>query len=405
VQAPPIPSAAEAVLTFLESVGRRSEAELYLALFQKLPKQSFAIVAPANTAVRQGLGTLVEQLRFLADLGLSAPIVLGLFHPGAAAALEPRLVRRLESAALSPVPLVWGEPELGALLEDELGKGKTPIVRFADDAAGVASRFQALAELAARLATRKLVLVRRHGGLELGSERYEPRARAQLLDVDRGAVSLVNLRTDAEPLLGQKLLRREDAELLEHVRSFFAAAAPHAPLCSITSPFSVLTELFTLKGAGTLIKPGTPIRRLATYAEVDLTRLETLLETSFGCELEAGLFQRPPLALYLEQEYRGAAIVEPNDVAPYLSKFAVEPVAQGEGMGRDLWRAMAREFPCLFWRTRAQNPISSWYFSVCDGMVRRADWNVFWRGIEPELVPRVVETALGIRDDFVRGAS
>jgi GNAT superfamily N-acetyltransferase len=399
-----MPSAAEAVLTFLESVGRRSEAELYLRLFQRLPKESFALIAPANTAVRQGLGTLVEQLRFLADLGLSAPVVIGLFHPAAAAVLEPRLVRRLESAALSPVPLSWSEPELEARLRDELGKGKTPILSFADDGADVAARFGALAQLAAALATRKLVLVRRHGGLELVSERYEPRAQAHFLDVDRGAVSLVNLRTDAEPLLGQKLLRREDAELLEHVRALLDASAPHAPLVSVTSPFNLLTELFTLKGAGTLIKPGSAIRRLASYAETDRARLEALLETSFGRKLEPGLFSRSPLALFLEEEYRGAAIVEPGSVAPYLSKFAVEPVAQGEGIGRDLWRAMAREFPRLFWRTRAGNPIASWYFSVCDGMVRSSDWNVFWRGIETDLVPQIVEAALGVRDDFVRGA-
>jgi hypothetical protein len=400
-----MPSAAEAVLTFLESVGRRSEAELYLRLFQKLPKQSFAIVAPANTALRQGLGTLVEQLRFLADLGLSAPIVLGLFHPGGAAAIEPRLVRRLESAALSPLPLSSSESELEAQLRDELGKGKTPIVRFVDDGADVAVRFQALARIAAGLATRKLVLVRRHGGLELAGERYERRARAHLLDVDRGAVSLVNLRTDAEPLLGQKLLRREDGELLEHVRSLLGAVKPHVLLVSVTSPFSLLTELFTQKGAGTLIKPGSAIRRLVSYADAELARLRVLLETSFGRELAPEFFGRPPLALFLEEEYRGAALVQPSEVAPYLSKFAVEPVAQGEGIGRDLWRATAREFPRLFWRTRADNPSTSWYFSVCDGMVRRSDWSVFWRGIEPELVPQLVEAALAVRDDFMRGPS
>ena len=40
------PDAAGVVLTFLESVGRRSEAELYLKLFRELPKESFAIIAP-----------------------------------------------------------------------------------------------------------------------------------------------------------------------------------------------------------------------------------------------------------------------------------------------------------------------------------------------------------------------
>ena len=40
---------ADVVLTFLESVGRRAEAELYLRLFRQLPKESFALIAPALT--------------------------------------------------------------------------------------------------------------------------------------------------------------------------------------------------------------------------------------------------------------------------------------------------------------------------------------------------------------------
>ena len=44
----PASAAAEAVLTFLESVGRRSEAEFYLRLFLKLPPESFGIIAPGE---------------------------------------------------------------------------------------------------------------------------------------------------------------------------------------------------------------------------------------------------------------------------------------------------------------------------------------------------------------------
>lgn len=400
---PPLPSAAEAVLTFLESVGRRSEAELYLRLFQQLPKESFALIAPAAAALRQGLGAFVEQLRFLSDLGLSAPLVLGLFDPAGADALAERLNRRLTSAGLSPVEHVLGETDLALQMRDDLRAGKLPLVRFGSDADGsVRSRFAALARLAVALDTRKLVLVRTRGALELASDRREATAQAHLLAVDNGAVSLVNLRTDADLLLGGRLLRREDAELLEHVRHFLDDVAPRSPLVSITAPLALLTELFTMKGAGTLVKRGSAIQRLESYAQVDVSRLRALLGASFGCAVRDELFARTPLALFVEEDFRGAAIVEPTEVAPYLSKFAVEPVAQGEGMGRDLWQSIAREFPRLFWRTRSGNPIASWYLAVCDGMVRLPTWQVFWRGIEPELVPRVVECALGIGDDFVR---
>ena len=75
------------MLTFLESVGRRSEAEFYLRMFHGLPKESFAIIVPGGPVVRSALGSIVEQLRFLSDLGLYATVVLGLFDPDTGAKL------------------------------------------------------------------------------------------------------------------------------------------------------------------------------------------------------------------------------------------------------------------------------------------------------------------------------
>ena len=85
---------------------------------------------------------------------------------------------------------------------------------------------------------------------------------------------------------------------------------------------------------------------------------------------------------------------------PYLSKFAVEPEAQGEGMGRDLWEAISRDYPALYWRGRPENPIASWYASVCDGMVRLPEWIVYWRGVETARIPEVIEAARARPPDF-----
>jgi acetylglutamate synthase len=94
------------------------------------------------------------------------------------------------------------------------------------------------------------------------------------------------------------------------------------------------------------------------------------------------------------------AILEPSPVAPYLSKFAVEPVAQGEGIGQDLWQAITRQYRSLVWRSRPANPIRSWYANVCHGMLRLADWHVFWRGLEPEQVAGAVVEARSRPNDF-----
>jgi len=399
---PALPQAAEAVLTFLESVGRRSEAELYLGLFQRLPKESFAIIAPGAPVIRQGQGAFAEQLRFLGDLGLSAPIVLGLFDPGQASAARERLVRRLAAAELGHSVHAPDEPDLETALREELRAGLWPIVELSGPPEATAQRLGLLGRLAEQLDTRKLVLLRRRGPLHVTSERSLSIAEKNSLVLDSRGFSLINLRTDAELIARSKLLRKEDAQLFQHVQELLASCADEQLLVSITSPLDLLRELFTVRGAGTLVKRGTAIRRFGSYAELDMARLEVLIESSFGHELRDEFFARLPLAIYVEENYRGAAIVLETDVAPYLAKFSVEPLAQGEGMGRDLWQALTRDFPRLFWRTRADNPIASWYASVCDGLIRLPRWHVFWRGLEPTLVPRVVEHSLSQGDDFVR---
>ncbi|HYJ07520.1 MAG TPA: hypothetical protein VEX18_00885, partial [Polyangiaceae bacterium] len=118
------------MLTFLESVGRRSEAEFYLRMFHQLPKESFAIIVPGGPVVRSALGSIVEQLRFLADLGLYATVVLGLFDPEQGGASSERLVKRLPAASLAPSPHEMSEEGLVGAVRDELRKERIPVLHF-----------------------------------------------------------------------------------------------------------------------------------------------------------------------------------------------------------------------------------------------------------------------------------
>jgi acetylglutamate kinase len=138
---------------------------------------------------------------------------------------------------------------------------------------------------------------------------------------------------------------------------------------------------------------------------MDVPRLRSLLEASFGRVLDSEFFERPLLAAYIEPNYRGVALLLAELPVPYLSKFAVEPEAQGEGIGNDVWHAVIRDFPSLFWRSRPDNPINAWYQTICDGMLRLPQWNVFFRGVAPDQIPALVRRAEELPQDFIGAAT
>jgi acetylglutamate kinase len=389
------------VLTFLESVGRRSEAEFYLRMFHGLPKESFAVIAPGGPVVRSALGSIVEQLRFLADLGLYATVVLGLFDPDTGANSSERLVKRLPASSLTPSRHAMSEPDLVEAVREDLRNERIPVLHFSKlEGEGLEQRLSLLGELSQRLGTRKLVLLRRRGGFR---PLVGKRADAQL-SVEGGRISIINLTTDRDRIVPGMLSKR-DAELLAASDRLIQMAEPNPLLISITSPLNLLKELFTVKGAGTLVKRGSAVERHTSYATLDLPRLRQLLESSFGKELSDAFFDLPPLAVYVDPTYRGAAIVHDAYPVPYLSKFAVQPEAQGEGIGRDIWEVLVRHHAQLYWRSRADNPIATWYVSVCDGMVRRPAWYVYFRGLAVELIAEAVAQAEARGPDFASSAT
>jgi GNAT superfamily N-acetyltransferase len=425
-----IPS--DIVVTLVESVGRREDAEFYLRLFRELPKHSFAIVAPDGPALEDTQGRVALDLKFLAHLGLFAPVVLGLFQPSEAEAQADGLSRELGAARLKSRRYAAHVPRLVERLKVDLNENRIPIVVFSDRMPLLFSRFAQIGEWARLLAVRKLVLVRArggvgphaHGNLELSPDH-------QLPTTERG-ISLINLRRDHEALLASGQLDDGDRDLLTGVREAMAegdakakieakadpetegkgeSKAEPAPdarrgastdrlVTSVTAPTNLLHELFTVKGAGTLIKHGTVIEFYPTYDGVDRQKLEVLLTATFGRQLRHTFFDRAPTGVYVEQSYLGAAVVSAGGHAAYLTKFVVDRLAQGLGIGRDLWEAVTRDHERLFWRARPQNPITQWYQSECHGMVRTPGWNVYWRGVEPAVIPELIREALSLAPDF-----
>ena len=175
---------------------------------------------------------------------------------------------------------------------------------------------------------------------------------------------------------------------------------------AVVNPLQLLRELFTVGGAGTLIRKGSRIEKHAGLGAVDRGRLTLLLESAFGRPLVPGALEEGGLVIaqsehvYLEENYLGAALVANTDIAPYLGKFAVDRQAQGEGIGGEIWTLLTRDFPAFFWRASPKNPIVPWYAKQCDGLVRLPDWHVYWRGLPPSKIESAIAYALAQPQSF-----
>lgn len=369
----------DVVLRFLESTGRPSEARLYLELFRARPREQFAALAIDANVMSGAADAVVQDLRFLAALDLYPTVVLGIFQPADAAANARVLTRHLGAEGLAVESLSAADEGLAARVTAAAAADRVPVVVF-EPAAGEQpdDRLARLGVLLRELQTRKLLFLHRPGGLRQGGV----------------LVPLVNLTTDVPALAASREISRKEALILEHAHRLCEEAAPLPFTVAITSPLNVLRELFTVKGAGTPLRRGARIVRRDGWDGVDLARLRELLASSFGQPPRKEFFGTAPSRVYLEEAYRGCAILVDTPLGAYLTKFAVSPEAQGEGIARDLWEAVASDTPVVFWRARRTNPIRDWYDKLCDGLVRTPDWVVYWKGLAPGAIPQAIDWAV-----------
>ena len=379
---------ADVVLRFLESVGKRSEADFYLSLFRAEPKERFAAISVDANVARHATDAVSLDLRFLATLGLFPVVLLGLFDSKEAAEHATRIKKRLETGGV-PATILEGEGE--ALHEAAIRATRSetipivPMVPASGDPEGplthahIDERFGRLSKLLSAMQTRKLIFLHRPGGLRQGGK----------------LIPNIDLTSDYEALSHSRDLSRKERVILAQSRRLVLETVTHKLLVTVSSPLDLLRELFTVKGAGTLLRRGAIIQKHDGFPTIDRDRMRALLTSSFGRPPDDAFFERPASAIYLEESYRGAAVLRSTALGPYLTKFAVGNEAQGEGIGSDLWRRLLAECPRFFWRARPTNPIDAWYVKQCDGMARCGEWNIFWKGMDPIYLPSAIAYALG----------
>ena len=421
------------VQELLAQLGSSREAQQYLKEYSGTNQARFAVVKVGGGILRDHLDELTSALAFLHRLGL-IPVVLHGAGPQLDEALaeagietERRDGLRVTTEAVMSVarPLMYRENlklvealeakgirargiQHGVFLCDYLDKENLGLVgevkQVELDSIESAVRSGAVPVLTclgespsgqvlninADIATRELVWkLRPHKVIFLSPT-------GGLLDRQDRIISAVSLTNDYEALMKQPWVHSGMRLKLQQINEMLQKL-PDDTSVSITSASHLTRELFTYRGAGTLVRKGEAINVFRDPDAETLTRVKTLVESSFQRTLRDDWFGNldNPLVLLSETGRAAAIMTEGVDGVPYLDKFTVTSEAQGEGLGAAVWQVVRARYPALYWRSRNTNPITPWYFLQADTSDRSDGWVVFTIGVEdPALRHRCVQDSL-----------
>lgn len=404
----------------LSQLGASREARYYLKQFCSSDRLQFAVIKIGGAVIDKQLEPLAAALAFLRQLGLM-PIVLHGAGPQLDRALKSAsivtqkrqglrvttpevmevarpviyrvnriLVHALEEQGVRAQGIQHGvfvceyldQNELGLVghiqrvdleaVRDVAQQGILPVVAsLGENAAGQVMNINA--DVAAReliwaVEPHKIIFLTGSGGL---------------LDQHGRIISSISLHTDLEYLLQQDWVHSGMRLKIEQI-SQLLDGLPDTASVSITSVENLSRELFTHRGAGTLIRKGESIIEHHSINSQEREIAVKLLEQSFGRRVHEDYFDDLQLECVLRSDSYGAMaiVLKGIDGLPYLDKFAVTPEAQGAGLGAAVWQALIQRCPMLYWRSRTANPVTRWYFEKADAAFRKDNWVAFSIGIK-----------------------
>jgi len=404
----------------LAQLGSSREAQQYLKEYSGTNQARFAVVKVGGGILRDHMDELTSALAFLHRLGL-IPVVLHGAGPQLDQALTDsdietervdglrvtseavmgvarplmyrenmRLVDALEAKGIRARGIQHGVFQCGFLDREKLGlvgevetvdldaiesavrSGAVPVLTCL----GESSAGQVL-NINADIATRELVWkLRPHKVIFLSPT-------GGILDREDRIISAVSLTNDYEALMQQPWVHSGMRLKLQQINEMLQQL-PDDTSVSITSAANLTRELFTYRGAGTLVRKGESINVYDNPDAETLAVVKNLVEQSFQRTLRDDWFSNleEPLVLLSETGRAAAIMTSGVDGVPYLDKFIVTSEAQGEGLGAAIWQVVRVRYPALYWRSRYTNPITPWYFQQADSSNRSAGWVVFTIGVE-----------------------
>ncbi|XP_072795337.1 N-acetylglutamate synthase, mitochondrial isoform X1 [Vicugna pacos] len=437
------------IQAFLNQCGASpGEARHWLTQFQTCHHSAdkpFAVIEVEDKVLkcRRAVSSLAFALAFLQRMDMKPLVILGLPAPTAPsgclsfweakAQLAQRckvLVDALRHNAATAVPFFGGGSVLGAaepaphasyggivsvetdLLQWCLESGSIPILCPIGETAARRSvlldSLEVTASLAKALQPTKIIFLNTTGGLR---------------DSSHKVLSNVNLPADLDLVTNAAWVSTKERQQMRLIVDVLSRL-PHRSSAVITAASTLLTELFSNKGSGTLFKNAERMLRVRSLDSLNQGRLVNLVNASFGKKLRddylASLRPRlhsvyysegrgPSLPLPRCARYNAAAILTTEPVlggTPYLDKFVVSSSRQGQGSGQMLWERLRQDLQTLFWRSRVTNPINPWYFKHSDGSFSNKQWIFFWFGLaDIRDSYELVNHAKGLPDSFCKPAS
>ncbi|PJZ31623.1 acetylglutamate kinase [Leptospira kmetyi] len=363
----------EILLKLLEVTENTKDSFQFLKLFRSIEPEKFAVIYADSGTLMESAEALLYNLKLLNKLDLYPVVVLdkdGISYTN----LFYRNQNKEESSSILPGKLFRHPQDLSGAVSSALAEKKLPV--FVAEEKGPAL-FSFLTKLCSTLNTNKLVHLYSRGGI------YSSGNKISIYDVDS------SVKAD-----------REDEVLLESCLELYKNVKNKEFGIAITSASALLKELFTIKGSGTLLRKKNRIDFIEDVNSVSPDKINRLIEKAFQRSLKENFWTQQFAGIILESEYKGCALVKNTPFGTFLSKFAVDEIARGEGVGRDIWDEMIRKFPILFWRARKENTISKWYMKVCDGMQKEGIWIYFWIGVQEEHIPGICEFLRNLPQDL-----
>lgn len=424
----------------LSQLANSREARYYLSQYNKEDRMEFAVVKVGGAIIEEQLDQLAAALAFLRNLGLM-PIIshgagpqldkaiteagiptekyngLRVTTPEVMAIARPviyranrQIVAALEAQGVRAEGIQHGVFECDYLDQEKLGlvgevkgidleaireavdDGMLPVVAcMGESSSGQVMNINA--DIAAReliwaVEPQKIIFLTGTGGL---------------LDESGRVISSISLKTDYDYLISQPWVHGGMQLKLEQIANILEKL-PDTASVSITSVENLAKELFTHRGAGTLIRKGERILELDDFDDKDRPKAIALLEQSFSRKLKPGYLEELPFDFVLVSESYGAMaiLLQGVDGIPYLDKFAVTPEAQGAGLGSAVWQTLIKRCPQLYWRSRVGNPVTKWYYEQADASFTEGGWVAFSKGIQdPEQIWRCREDSLSRQESWI----
>ncbi|MCW7462702.1 acetylglutamate kinase [Leptospira limi] len=359
---------------------------LFLKEFQSLSPESFAILYADSETIFESSEALFSDLKLLYQLDLFPFVVLEedsfqylkVFFPLEQMGSNPNDEKTLGFS----YEIIAREEPLRESVKTSIQKKKIPILLWNDEIEKLES---VLDRCRAILHSSKVIYVSIDGPFK---------------DPNSGKVKSILQMENTFPVPSGVTITESQKEFIQLSEALLSKIEDPKFSIVLTSPFTLLTELFTVKGSGTLVKRKNKIHKFESTDGVDMVRLFRLIEESFGKKLKPDFFQSKFDVLFLEESYRACAWMQKTEYGYLLSKFAVNGVARGAGVGRDIWDQILEHCSPLFWRSKPDNTINKWYMSIAQGIEKDSSWYYYWLGVDQSLIPGIISLLKSQPEDF-----